>query len=133
MRYEKHKATGRGSGERRIGAGKKRLKGDFGSPEIAVPRDLASNFKPQLLPKGQTRWLGFDDKILSLYACSMHDARHPGPLGRDIQGRGVGGGDLERDRAVMDEVRAWQSRPRDEVYAIIDLDALVVKMRVENR
>jgi putative transposase len=69
--YEKHEAEGRGSGNSRNGASSKRLKGDFGTIELEVPRDRASSFEPQLVAKGQTRWAGFDDKILSLYARGM--------------------------------------------------------------
>ena len=35
--------------------------------------------------------------------------------------------------AVLEEARAWQSRPLDSVYAIVYLDARVVKMRHEGR
>jgi putative transposase len=69
--YEKHSPEGAGSGNSRNGASSKRLKGDFGTLEIAVPRDRQSSFEPQLAPKNETRWHGFDDKILSLYARGM--------------------------------------------------------------
>ena len=69
--YEKHGVEGRGSGNSRNGASSKRLKGDFGTVELEVPRDRASSFEPPLVAKGQTRWTGFDDKILSLYARGM--------------------------------------------------------------
>jgi transposase-like protein len=66
--YEKHAVVGHNSGNSRNGASQKRLKGDFGTVEIEVPRDRTGSFEPQLVAKGQTRWHGFDDKILSLYA-----------------------------------------------------------------
>ena len=69
--YEKHAAAGRRSGNSRNGASSKRLKGDFGTIEIAVPRDRVGSFEPQLVPKGTTRFAGFDEKILSLYARGM--------------------------------------------------------------
>jgi putative transposase len=50
---------------------RKRLKGDFGQLPIEVPRDRNSSFEPKIVPKGQTRFDGFDDKILSLYARGM--------------------------------------------------------------
>jgi putative transposase len=40
-----------------------------GEIEIAVPRDRAGDFEPQLIAKGRTWFDGFDDRILSLYAC----------------------------------------------------------------
>ena len=48
---------------------------DDGEIEIAVPRDRAGTFEPQLIPKGQTRFEGFDDRILSLYARGLTCAR----------------------------------------------------------
>lgn len=50
---------------------KKTLKGDFGEQLIVVPRCRHASFEPQIMPKHQTRWTGFDDKILSFYARGM--------------------------------------------------------------
>ena len=69
--YEKHSVEGHNTGNSRNGTSGKRLKGDFGTLEIAVPRDREASFEPQLVAKGETRWHGFDDKILSLYARGM--------------------------------------------------------------
>ena len=131
--YEKHEVAGRGSGNSRNGASKKRLKGDFGTLEIEVPRDRAASFEPQLIAKGQTRWHGFDDKILSLYARGMTTREIQGHLEEMYQVEVSPALISNVTEAVMDEVRAWQSRPLDEVYAILYLDALVVKMRIEGR
>jgi putative transposase len=59
------------SGNTRNGKSKKTLKGEFGELPIDIPRDRHGSFEPQLIPKHQTRWTGFDDKILSLYARGM--------------------------------------------------------------
>jgi len=131
--YEKHAVAGHNSGNSRNGASQKRLKGDFGTLEIEVPRDRAGSFEPLLVAKGQTRWHGFDDKILSLYARGMSC--------REIQGHIEEMYQVEVSPtlistvtdAVLDEVKTWQSRPLDAVYAIVYLDALVVKMRSEGR
>src|SRR5260370_42235815 len=69
--YEKGDPAGRGSGNSRNGSSSKTLRADDGTVEIAVPRDRAGSFEPQLIAKGQTRFDGFDDKILSLYARGM--------------------------------------------------------------
>jgi putative transposase len=61
--YEKHAPEGQNSGN---GVSGKRLKGDFGTVEIEVPRDRQASFEPKLVAKGQTRFAGFDDKILSM-------------------------------------------------------------------
>lgn len=56
---------------RRNGHSKKTIKGEFGEVEIAVPRHRQGEFEPVIVKKGQTRFNGFDDKILSLYARGM--------------------------------------------------------------
>jgi hypothetical protein len=131
--YEKHSVEGRGSGNSRNGASKKRLRGDFGTVEIEVPRDRAASFEPQLVPKGETRWHGFDEKILSLYARGMTTREIQGHLEEMYQVEVSPALISNVTEAVMEEVKAWQSRPLDGVYPIVYLDALVVKMRVEGR
>lgn len=69
--YEKGDPAGRGSGNSRNGASSKTLLTDDGEVAISVPRDRAGTFEPKLVAKGQTRFDGFDDKILSLYARGM--------------------------------------------------------------
>ena len=78
MGYEKYAMAGHHSGNSRNGGSQKRLQGDFGTLENEVPRDRMVSFEPQLVAKGQTRWHGFDNKILSLYARGMST--------REIQG-----------------------------------------------
>ena len=69
--YEKRDLAGKKSGNSRNGVTRKTLKGDFGEVEVVTPRDRAGEFEPQFLRKNQTRWTGFDDKILSTYARGM--------------------------------------------------------------
>ena len=69
--YEKHAAEGRNGGNSRNGSTKKTLKGDFGEMELETPRDREGSFEPQIVAKRQTRFTGFDDKILWMYARGM--------------------------------------------------------------
>ena len=131
--YEKHAADGRGSGNSRNGSSSKRLKGEFGTVEIAVPRDRAGSFEPQLVPKGTTRFAGFDEKILSLYARGMTTREIQGHLEEMYQVEVSPALISNVTEAVMEEVRAWQGRLLDRMYPIVYLDALVVKMRAEGR
>ena len=131
--YEKHAVEGRHSGNSRNGASSKRLKGEFGTVEIAVPRDRAGSFEPQLVPKGTTRFAGFDDKILSLYARGMTTREIQGHLEEMYQVEVSPTLISNVTDAVIEEVKAWQSRLLEPVYPIVYLDALVVKMRAEGR
>src|SRR5829696_8067776 len=69
--YEKGDPAGRGTGNSRNGSSSKTMLTEEGEVEIAVPCDRTGSFEPKLIAKGQTRFEGFDDKILSLYACGM--------------------------------------------------------------
>jgi putative transposase len=131
--YEKHDGTGRGSGNSRNGASAKTLKGDFGEAVIQVPRDRAGTFEPKLVGKHQTRFAGFDDKILSLYARGMTTREIQGHL-QEMYGVGVSPSLIsEVTDAVIEELKAWQNRPLEPLYPILFLDALMVKMRHEGR
>jgi putative transposase len=127
--YPKHSPSGQNSGNSRNGKSKKTLKGDFGSLPIEVPRDRNATFEPQIVPKGQTRFEGFDDKILSLYARGMTTRQIKQHLEEIYQVEVSPSLISSVTDAITDEVKAWQSRPLDAVYPIIYLDALVVKVR----
>ena len=129
--YEKGDPAGRGSGNSRNGTRSKSILTEDGEIEIAVPRDRAGSFEPQLIAKGQTRFDGFDDKILSLYARGMTVREIQGHLA-ELYGAEVSPDLISRvTDAVLEEVREWQSRPLDAVYPIVFFDALRVKIRDE--
>ena len=131
--YEKHDPAGYNSGNSRNGTSSKTVRGDFGEIELAVPRDRNSTFEPQIVPKHQTRFDGFDDKILSMYARGMTTRDIQGHL-QEIYGVEVSPGLISNvTDAVLEEVKAWQSRPLEPLYPILYLDALFVKMRHEGR
>ncbi len=127
--YDKHHPAGNNTGNSRNGASKKTLKGDFGELPIEIPRDRNATFEPQIVPKGQTRFEGFDDKILSLYArgLSTRDIRRHL---QEIYHVEISPGLISNvTEAVIEEVTAWQARPLEALYPVIYLDALHVKIR----
>jgi putative transposase len=127
--YEKGDPAGRGSPNSRNGTTPKTLASEVGDIALAVPRDRNGSFEPRLVAKGSRRAGGLDDMIISLYAGGMtvRDIQHH--LARTL------GTELSHDTistitdAVLEEVKAWQGRPLEEIYPIIYLDALVVKVR----
>lgn len=127
--YEKHSPDGDNSGNSRNGKSKKTLKGEFGRLPIEVPRDRNSTFAPQIVPKGETRFSGFDDKILSLYARGMTTREIQAHLEEMYQVEVSPSLISSVTDAVLEEVRAWQNRPLDALYPILYLDALQVKVR----
>jgi len=135
--YEKHAPAGRGSGNSRNGTTDKTLKGKSGEIQVDVPRDRNGTFEPQIVKKHQTRFDGFDDKILSMYARGMTTRDIQAHL-EEIYGVEVSPALISNvTDAVVEEVKAWQNRPLDAVYPIVYLDALHVKIRdaghVQNR
>ena len=129
--YDKGDPKGKKTGNSRNGHGSKRLTGEDGEMQIAVPRDRDASFEPKIVKKGQRRFDGFDDKIISMYARGMSVREIRGHL-EELYGIEVSPDLISRvTDEVMDEVREWQSRPLDEVYPIIIFDALRVKIRDE--
>ena len=117
------------TGNTRNGKSKKTLKGEFGELPIEIPRDRHGSFAPQIIPKHQTRWTGFDDKILSLYARGMTVREIQGHL-EEMYGTEVSPTLISSvTDAVIEDVKAWQSRPLDALYPIIYLDCIHVKAR----
>jgi len=131
--YQKHDPAGYRSGNSRNGTSSKTVKGEFGEIVVETPRDRNGTFEPQILEKRQTRFEGFDDKILSMYARGMTTREIQGHL-QDMDGVEVSPTLIsEVTDAVLEEVRAWQNRPLEAMYPVVYLDALYVKMRHEGR
>src|SRR5450756_1019331 len=129
--YEKHDPAGHHRGNTRNGISAKTLRGDFGELELETPRDRQATFEPKIVAKRQTRWTGFDDKIISMYARGMTTREIQGHL-EEIYGIEVSPALISNvTDAVVEEVKLWQGRPLEELYPIVYLDALMVKVRDE--
>lgn len=118
-----------GSGNHRNGRSGKTVLTDEGPLRIDVPRDRTGTFEPQLIPKHERRFAGFDDRIVSMYARGM--------TVREIQGHLAEMYSVEVSPEfiskvtdeVMAEVTAWQARPLEAMYPVVFFDALRVKIR----
>ncbi|UEP59877.1 IS256 family transposase [Acidithiobacillus ferriphilus] len=127
--YAKHESVAHPTGNTRNGTSKKTLKGELGALQIEVPRDRNGSFEPRLIPKHQTRWTGFDDKILSLYARGMTVREIQSHL-EEMYGTEISPTLISSvTDAVMEDAKAWQSRPLDVLYPIVYLDCIHVKTR----
>ena len=129
--YEKGDRAGRGSGNSYNGTTPKTLKTDLGEVRVEMPRDRNSTFEPKIVEKGQTHWDGFDDKIIAMYAGGMTVEEIRCHL-TEIYGISVSKDFISTvTDKVLDDVRAWQTRPLDDCYLVVWIDALVVKVRVD--
>jgi putative transposase len=131
--YTKHDPKGHNSGNSRNGRGKKTVVIDSDQIELSPPRDRNSTYEPQLIPKRQKYFQGFDDKILAMYARGM-SVRDIQSCLLDMYQIDVSEGLISQaTEGIMEEVKAWQNRSLDNIYPIIFLDCIVVKSREEGK
>jgi putative transposase len=131
--YEKHAPEGRNKGNSRNGTKSKTLKAGTAKLEIDVPRDRDGTFEPQLVRKRQRRLPGFDNKVIALYARGMTTREIRAHL-EELYSVEVSPTLISAvTDSVLDDVKAWQSRPLDPLYTIVYLDALHVKIRDSGR
>jgi putative transposase len=127
--YEPHQEPPGGVGNTRNGTSPKRLIGEHGEVQIDAPRDRDGSFAPKIVRKRQRRFEGFDEKILALYSRGMSTRDISAHL-QEIYGVQVGRDLISKvTDGVMDDARAWAQRPLEDVYPIIFLDAMVLKIR----
>jgi putative transposase len=127
--FEPHQEPPGGAGNTRNGSTPKTLITEQGEVRIDTPRDRAGSFEPQIVRKRQRRFEGFDDKILALYSRGLSTRDIAAHL-EEIYGVQVGRDLISKvTDAVMEDARAWQTRPLEDVYPVVFLDALVLKIR----
>jgi transposase-like protein len=128
--YDRHERAGHNTGNSRNGTIGKQVQTGIGPVGIEVPRDRAGSFEPVLIPKRSGRISGgLDDMIISLYAhgMSVRDILHHL---EQVYGTQLSAETVSRiTDAVLEEVRAWQHRPLDPVYAVVFPGAIMVKVR----
>ena len=116
------------SGNHRNGHNRKRVLTEDGALDLEVPRDRQGRFEPQLVEKYARRLPGFDDKVISMYARGMTTREIRAHIA-ELYGLTVSAELISKvTDAVLDEVAEWQSRPLEEVYAIVYFDAVRVKI-----
>lgn len=103
-----------------------------GPVPLAIPRDRAGTFEPQLVPKHARRLPRFDQNVLALYARGLTVREIQRHLEELYQVEVAASVISAVTDAVLAEVTAWQERPLDRVYPVVLLDALRVKIRGED-
>jgi putative transposase len=127
--YEPHQEPPGGIGNTRNGSTPKTLTTEHGRVEIRTPRDRDGSFEPKIVRKRQRRFEGFDEKILALYSRGMSTRDIEAHL-RELYGVSVGRDLISRvTDAVMDDVREWQNRTLEDIYPVLFLDCMVLKIR----
>ena len=131
--YEKNAVEGNNSGNSRNGYNRKTITSDYGTSEIAVPRDRNGEFEPQILSKRQVRTDEIEQKIMAMYSKGMSQ--------RDIEDnlREIYGAEIPQTLIskitdkILPEVNEWQNRPLEAIYPIVYFDGIVFKTRKDNQ
>jgi putative transposase len=127
--YPPGQAPPGGAGNARNGQPGKTILTDQGRLRIRSARDRNGTFEPQIVKKRQTRWVGFDEKVIALYGRGLTVREIRGYL-EEIYGTDVSPDLISKiTDAVLEDAKQWQQRPLDAVYPIVYLDALIVKIR----
>jgi putative transposase len=127
--YERYAPEGRGSGNSRNGSTAKTVQTVAGPAEVSVPRDRAGTFEPVTVPKGSRRFTEFDDMVIALYAKGL-TTRDIAEWLEQTYGAKISHETVANITDSVNElVKAWRSRPLDEVYPIVYVDAIRVRVR----
>jgi transposase-like protein len=127
--YERHAAAGRNTGNSRNGRYAKTVTTEVGPVEVQVPRDRNATFEPVLVPKGERRLDGLSAQVISLYAKGLTTGEIAGHL-EEIYGTSISKDTISRiTDAIVADMEAWQTRPLEPIYAVVLIDAIVVKVR----
>src|SRR5438093_11508521 len=126
--YPKHAPEGRDKGNSRNGTRSKTVLTEVGEVEISVPRDREGSFEPRIVKKRQRRLSGVDELVISLAAKGLTTGEIAAHFA-DVYGAEVSRDTISRiTEAVVEELQAWQSRPLDQVYPVVFIDAIHVKL-----
>jgi putative transposase len=127
--YERYAVEGRGSGNSRNGSTAKTVQTAAGPAQVSVPRDRAGTFEPVTVPKGARRFTEFDDLVIGLYAKGL-TTRDIAEWLEQTYGAKISHETVANITDSVNElVKAWRSRPLDEVYPILYIDAIRVRVR----
>ena len=132
--YTKYDYRNKEGENSRNGYSKKTLKTSFGETEIKVPRDRNGEFEPQLVKKNQTTLTGdIEEKILSMYAKGMTTSDIESHI-QEIYGLDCSDTTISRiTDKILPVVREWQSRPLEDIYAVVFMDAIHFHVRSEGQ
>lgn len=131
--YEKHNNSGDNSGNSRNGYGKKTIKSEWGEAGIAMPRDRAGTYEPQVIEKRQTRTDDIEARVLAMYQKGLSTRDIEDHL-RDIYGVEASASLISRiTDKIMPELSEWQTRPLSEVYPVVFFDGVFYKVKKDGK
>ena len=121
--YEKYEYTDTTKDNARNGYSEKKVHSSVGDLELKVPRDRNGEFDPIIVEKGSKDISNIEEKIIRMYARGISN--------REIytQMQELYGVNVSPDMVtaitdkILPKIKEWQSRPLDEVYPVVFVDA----------
>ena len=127
--YEKHRAREKPGDNSRNGFSKKTLKTSIGDIPLDVPRDRESSFDPVIVPKHQRMSARIEQAIITLYSRGM-STRDIEATVKEIYGVELSEGTVSNiTNSIIENIKEWQQRPLEEVYFVVWMDGIVIKIR----
>ncbi len=127
--YEKHQAREKLGDNSRNGFSKKTLKTNIGDIPLDVPRDRESSFDPVIVPKHQRMSSRIEQAIITLYSRGM-STRDIEATVKEIYGIELSEGSVSNiTNTIVENIKEWQQRPLEEVYFVVWMDGIVIKIR----
>lgn len=128
--YEKHSKEGDNSGNSRNGDYPKTLKTNLGEITVNVPRDRNGEFDPKVVPKHESRLSDeIAQVIIGLYSRGMSTTDIQEQV-EQIYGVQVDSTSVSNITNVLtDSIKEWQNRPLEQVYFVVWMDGISIKIR----
>jgi len=128
--YEKHSKDGDNSGNSRNGDYPKTLKTNLGEITLNVPRDRNGEFDPKVVPKHESRLSDeIAQVIIGLYSRGMSTTDIEQQI-EQIYGVQVDSTSVSNITNVLaDSIKEWQNRPLEQVYFVVWMDGISIKIR----
>ena len=128
--YEKHSKEGDNSGNSRNGDYQKTLKTNLGEITVNVPRDRNGEFDPKVVPKHESRLSDeIAQVIIGLYSRGMSTTDIQEQI-EQIYGVQVDSTSVSNiTNTLLESIKEWQSRPLEEVYYVVWMDGISIKIR----
>jgi transposase-like protein len=111
--YTKYDYRNKETDNSRNGHSNKTLKTSYGDVELKVPRDRNGDFEPQLVKKQQSTLTGdIESHIQEIYGLDCSDTT----ISRITD-------------KILPVVKEWQSRPLEDIYAVVFMDGIYFHVR----
>lgn len=132
--YSKYDYKNKNTDNSRNGYSTKSIDTSNGEIELEIPRDRNGEFEPKIIGKYETRLSGdIEEKIISMYAKGMTQADISDHI-KDLYGFEISDASISKiTDKILPVAKEWQTRPLENIYAMVFMDAIHYHVRSEGR